>query len=250
MVAMLTKTGVRVEIKDGDKGTFVAMFSAFNVKDHDGDVTVPGAFEDGAKMPVSAYGHSSWEGALPVGVAKIKTTDSEAQAHGQFFLDTQTGLDTFTTVKALSSEGLGEWSYGYDATKRSFGEWPKEGDGPKDQVRFLEQLKVHEVSPVLRGAGIGTHTVSAKGGLIMATLQDILKEMDEDKYKQLFEESLRGLPVDRVIALLPTKVVAEISDRAIKQLGETSDVDEHGDTVLVDYLEFQKYLLLTSRNER
>lgn len=153
------KTLSRFEIKDADKGEVVAIFSTFNVIDHDGDVTPPGAFDDGAKTTISAYNHASWGGALPVGDGVIKTTDTEAQLHGQFYMDTAHGRDTFVTVKRRSAAGLQEWSYGYDATKYSFGEHGE----PPQRVRFLEKLLVHEVSPVLLGAGIGTHTLSTKG---------------------------------------------------------------------------------------
>ncbi|MEU8379771.1 HK97 family phage prohead protease [Streptosporangium sp. NPDC048865] len=146
--------GLRVEIKDEDRGEVTAIFSTFNVEDSDGDVTVPGAFEDGAKMPLSAYGHASWAGALPVGKGGIRTTKTEAILEGAFFMDTAHGLDTFKTVKQLAE--LGQWSYGYDPVKFSYGE--HEGK----RVRFLEGLKVHEVSPVLLGAGVGTRTLGAK----------------------------------------------------------------------------------------
>ncbi|GGK32107.1 hypothetical protein GCM10010124_26070 [Pilimelia terevasa] len=147
---------LRVEVKDADRGEFAAIFSTFDVVDHDRDVTKVGAFTDGAPVRVSAYGHAIWGGALPVGKGVIRTTGREAIAEGAFFLDTAAGRDTFTVVKELGD--LQEWSYGYDATKFSFGEV----DGK--QVRFLEELKVHEVSPVLLGAGVGTRTLSAKSG--------------------------------------------------------------------------------------
>jgi hypothetical protein len=149
---------LRVEIKDADKGQVVAIFSTFNTVDHDGDVTTPGAFTDGAKTRISAYNHTSWGGVLPVGDGSIKVTPNEAQLHGQFYMDTQHGGDTFKIVKRQSEAGLQEWSYGYDVTKNSFGEF---GDPPR-RVQFLEGLKVHEVSPVLLGAGIGTRTLATK----------------------------------------------------------------------------------------
>lgn len=150
----------RVEIKDADKGQVDLVFATYNVVDKDGDVQVPGTFEDGAKAAVSAYGHTSWEGKLPVGVATIKTTRSEAQAQAQFFMDTQHGADTFSTVKQLHAAGLGDWSYGYDVLKHSFGEF---GEQPNvRRVRFLEKQRVNEVSPVLVGAGINTRTLRAK----------------------------------------------------------------------------------------
>lgn len=147
---------LRVEIKDADRGEVTAIFSTFNVIDSDSDVTRPGAFEDGAEVPISAYGHTSWQGALPVGKAVIRQTDTQAILEGRFFMNTAAGRDTFTTVKELG--GLGQWSYGFDIVRHSFGEF----DGR--QVRFLEEVRVHEVSPVLVGAGVGVRTLSAKSG--------------------------------------------------------------------------------------
>jgi len=147
---------LRVEIKDEAQGLVRAVFATFNKIDSHGDVTPPGAFTDGEEMPISAYGHMSWEGALPVGKGRIRQTSKEAIFEGQFFMETQAGRDTFTTVKELGS--LGQWSYGYDALEYSFGEH----DGKR--VRFLNKLKVHEVSPVLIGAGVNTRTLAAKSG--------------------------------------------------------------------------------------
>ncbi|MFF5445486.1 HK97 family phage prohead protease [Streptomyces sp. NPDC012888] len=153
---MDTKALGRVEIKDADKGTVKAVFSTFDVIDHDGDVTAPGAIEDGALVRISAYGHASWGGALPVGKGVVRIKGSEAILEGQFFMDTTHGRDTFETVKQLSEDGLQEWSYGFDVLDAE----PVERDGRS--VRLLKRLKVHEVSPVLLGAGINTRTLAAK----------------------------------------------------------------------------------------
>lgn len=146
----------RVEIKSADRGEVSAVFSTFNVKDMDGDVTLPGAFEDGAAVVVSSYNHASWGGARPVGKGKIRTTKSEAILDSRFFLDTADGKETFTVVKALAESGLGEWSYGYDVLEAESGTF-----GGED-VQFLKKLKVFEVSPVLRGAGVNTRTLAVK----------------------------------------------------------------------------------------
>jgi HK97 family phage prohead protease len=147
---------LRVELKDADedKGIVSAVFSTFNVKDKDGDVTKPGAFESGAEVLISAYQHQSWGGALPVGKGTISANRKEATFNGQFFMDTQGGADTFKVVKAAGA--LMEWSYGFDPVEYKFGE--HEGE----RVRFLLKQKVHEVSPVLIGAGENTRTLSAK----------------------------------------------------------------------------------------
>ena len=152
---MITKRLGQVEIKDADKGEVSAVFSRFDVIDKDGDVTVPEALEDGAPVRISAYGHKSWEGLLPVGKGVIRTTDTEAILEGRFFLNTTAGRDTFETVKEMGD--LQEWSYGFDIVKHSF----EERDGK--QIRVLEKARVHEVSPVLLGAGVDTRTLAVKG---------------------------------------------------------------------------------------
>lgn len=154
---MIKKALGRVTVKDADQGLVTAVFSTFNVVDADGDVTVPGAFDDGAEWMISAYGHKSWEGALPVGKGVVRATDTEATLEGQFFMDTQGGRETFLVVKNMGD--LQEWSYSCQPDKYSYGEF--EGK----QVRFLEHIAPGgEVSPVIKGAGIGTRTTAVKSG--------------------------------------------------------------------------------------
>lgn len=152
---MTTKSFAGVQVKDADRGEFTAVFSTFNVIDKDGDVTLPGAFEDGTEVRISAYGHTSWGGMLPVGKGVVRSNETEAWVEGQFFMDTTHGRDTFHTVKAMG--GLQEWSYSVHPTKNSFGEF----DGQR--VQFLEKMKgPQEVSPVLAGAGENTRTLTIK----------------------------------------------------------------------------------------
>jgi len=164
----------RIEIKNVDKGEVSAVFSTFNVLDSDNDVTLPGAFDEGAEVPISAYGHASWQGALPVGIAKIRQTDSEAVFDGHFFMDIPAARDTFLTVKRLHEKGLGQWSYGYDPVEWHVGEW----EGRK--ARFLVKLAAHEVSPVLQGAGVGVRTLSAKALLLGVTPQEVVASLTAD----------------------------------------------------------------------
>lgn len=150
------KTLHSVEIKDADKGQVTAVFSTLGVKDSDGDVTLKGAFTDGAPVVISAYGHKSWEGELPLGHGTIRETKNEAVLEGQFLMNTAHGRDAFETVKALSDAGLQEWSYSLENIKAHRGKH----DG--EDVRFIDAVEVKEVSPVLRGAGVNTRTLVAK----------------------------------------------------------------------------------------
>lgn len=153
---MDSKSLSSVQIKNADEGRVEAVFSTFGVVDHDGDITEPGAFENGAKVLISAYNHKSWDGALPVGTGRIEVTPLGAVMKGQFFMNTQQGRDTFETLKSLHQEGLGEWSYGFTVDDSE----QVEVEGKS--VRKIKKLSVFEVSPVLKGAGIGTRTTSVK----------------------------------------------------------------------------------------
>lgn len=148
------RKSLQVEFKATVEGEFRAIFSSFDVIDHDGDVTKPGAFEEGQEVKVASWGHD-W-GDLPVGKGIIHSDEKKAWIDGQFFLDTTSGLDTYTTVKNLGN--LQEWSYGFHPVKWEMGEFEEQ------EVRFLKKVAVHEVSPVMLGAGLGTRTVSIKAG--------------------------------------------------------------------------------------
>lgn len=164
---------LRFEVKDAEKGIIEAVFSTFGVKDLDGDVTLPDAFEEGAAVAISAYGHGSWMGAKPIGRGTIHVEKTRATMAGQLFLDTTDGLETFRVIKGMGE--LQEYSYGYDVLKT--GEITEEmrQSGVR---RVLAKLKVFEVSPVLLGAGIGTQTLGAKAAEEEAAA---LREMEESK---------------------------------------------------------------------
>src|SRR2546428_295846 len=99
-------------IKSEARGEVEAVFATFNVKDKDGDWTLPGAFTDGAEVLIGAYGHSSWGGQLPVGKGTIRTTAKDARLQGKFFLDIPSGHDHFIVARELRARQ--QWSYGFD----------------------------------------------------------------------------------------------------------------------------------------
>lgn len=150
------KTFVPAELKLDAQGYIEAAFAQLNVVDHDGDVTRPGAFPL-KDVPMSSYNHTSWDGALPVGKGSISERGDWAVFTGQFFMNTTHGRDAFETIKALGD--LAQYSYGYDVTDGG----PAVFEGKS--VRELRKLDVFEVSPVLMGAGLGTHTLAIKSGV-------------------------------------------------------------------------------------
>lgn len=141
---------------DEHAGTVECVFATLNVVDSDGDVTVPGAFTEGQAVAISQYGHSVWEkGFPPVGRGTIHVVGAEAIMRGQFFMDMPEARSAFLSVKGMGE--IQQWSYGFTTDLAEFGEFQGQG------VKFLRSVTVFEVSPVLRAAGVGTGTRSAKG---------------------------------------------------------------------------------------
>ncbi len=220
-----TKALKGLKITDADKGLVTAVFSTFNVKDHDGDVTLPGAFADGAEVRISAYNHKSWEGALPVGKATIHQDDDKAWFEGEFFLDTQAGSETFKVIKGLGD--LQEYSYGFDVLEAE----PGVHDG--ENVQVLKRVKVHEVSPVLLGAGIGTRTLAVKGRdmkfaehieSVVTDVTEVLDRAEEVKTLRASQGKAIGQASVDALAELDTQI-KRLSEVLTSEPSETTQVD-------------------------
>lgn len=147
-----TKT---LEIKAaGDEGAFEAVIATMDVVDSDGDIVLPGSLDGKIAPLVPAHNQSS----VPLGKAQIEEKGNQAIAKGQFNLEVGPALDWFKAIKFDIANGpaLQEWSWGYFPIDASF----EQRDGV--EVRLLKDIDVHEISPVLRGASVGTRTISAK----------------------------------------------------------------------------------------
>lgn len=156
-----------LELKSGaddPEGSFRAVFSKFGVIDHDGDVTLPGAFQKGQKVPLAGVGHN-WDTPV-IGVGTINYDAEKAWIDGQFNLKMQNGREHYESVKFSHEHGVNqEYSYAYDVTKKAkLNDYP-EYAGAK---RILEKLDPKEVSQVLLGAGIGTGTLDVKSAVKIA----------------------------------------------------------------------------------
>jgi hypothetical protein len=211
-----------LELKAGaDEGTFKATIATFNVVDKDGDVTFPGAFPVGKEIPISAYGHQSWYGELPVGKGVIGADEKSAWVEGKFFTDTTPGADTYKTAKNLGP--LMEWSYGYD---------PTESVGPDDArlaghaeyagaARGLVKVTPFEASPVLLGAGVMTGTEWVKS----------MKSPFSDQAEQVLATVEAWFKRSRELAALRQKEGRVLSESNRARLASLADAL---DTVLGD----------------
>jgi hypothetical protein len=122
---------------DTETGEFEATFATLRVKDHHGDVTLPGAFTNGQAVIVEGWNHDY---SIPAGAGVIHADEERAWVEGRFFLDTQAGRENYRTVKNL---GNAEWSYTFDILQGEPGEWNGE------QVRLLKVSR--------RGGGVPCH---------------------------------------------------------------------------------------------
>lgn len=141
-----------------DNGQVSAVFSVFNQVDSDNDVVLPNAIKSGYgdKGVVMCWGHD-WKHII--GKGKIIQDDDKAIFKGQFNLNTQAGKEAYETVKAMSD--LQQWSFGFEVKDSEVGMFTKDS-GEQQEVRYLKDLKVWEVSPVMVGANQNTFTVAIK----------------------------------------------------------------------------------------
>lgn len=125
------------------------------VVDHQGDAYDPGAFGPaGQKVLLSPWNHSSYAsgGAPPVGAGVIREVGTEAIFTGELWLKMSAARDVHHVLLQRGTDQ--EWSYVLGVTK---GRMNRRGEPPG---HYIQSLVAWEASPVWRGAGIGTHTVS------------------------------------------------------------------------------------------
>lgn len=195
----------RGNFKAGEAGSFIAVFSRLGVVDRQGDVTEVGAFTEGEAVRIAQWGHN-WASPA-VGKGTIHSDSREAWVQGQFFLNTTAGRETYETVKGLGS--LQEWSYGYEVLRSRPGTF----EGKK--VRFLQKLRVIEVSPVMEGAGIGTRTTAIKSADLNPTsayAQIVALELELEGAKPPVPRTPGELKAALVDLAGPSTILAQIQE--------------------------------------
>jgi HK97 family phage prohead protease len=169
-----------LSIKDSgeEKGSVEAVFSVYNNQDSDGDVVLPGAVKSGFKdnqVPM-VFAHK-WD--QPIGKGTITEGEDSAVFKGSFFMETEAGKEAYNLVKSMGD--LQQWSFGFRVNDSEMGKLKKDGEEEAD-VRYLKDLTVYEVSPVLVGANQETYTLAIKTG------EDTVYEKKESKEPAAFME--------------------------------------------------------------
>lgn len=169
---------IDIELKD-DSGQVEAVFSIFNSLDSDGDVVMPGAVKSGFKNnQVPMVWSHKWD--MPIGKGTIAQDDDKAVFKGEFFMDTESGREAYNLVKNMGD--MQQWSFGYKVNDSDFGK-AKDKGGEDTNARYLKDLTVYEVSPVLVGANQDTYTLAIKSNT------ELLKEIADVKGDEKEEQS-------------------------------------------------------------
>ena len=181
---------VEFKTTDDEKGNVEAVFSVFNNLDSDGDVVLPGAIKSGFKddqVPM-VFAHK-WD--QPIGKGKIVQEDDKAVFKGKFFMGTEAGKEAYNLAKEMGD--LQEWSFGFRINDYEVAEFQKDGESVGD-VRYLKDLEVYEVSPVLVGANRETYTLAIKSGeeAIYESSSEEKAANDEDIFDNEEDAKKRG----------------------------------------------------------
>ena len=142
-----------------EEGQGQAIIATLNVEDHDGDVILPGAI--GKEQHASILPAHN-RGAASMGKAIVREVGNHLIADFMFNLDPdhKTAREWHSSLKFDKENGVPvqEWSFALVNMKTEQGPF-----GESDRrVNFIKSFEIPEVSPVLRGASIGTGTLSIK----------------------------------------------------------------------------------------
>ncbi len=159
-----------------DAGRGLARIATLSSVDHDGDTYAKGAFggQDGEQWVSILPAHD--RKAMPLGKARVYEDGDAAYAELYLNLNTEAGRNWHQTLKFDLEKGrsVQEWSYGFGVVDFAM----EHRDGKK--VRVLKKLDIHEVSPVLRGAGKGTRTLTMKSHDDLGSrLETLINEISE-----------------------------------------------------------------------
>lgn len=158
----MQRKSLAIEAMD-DTGKGLARLGSLSEVDHDGDTYQPGAFmwKGSEGQWCSILPCHDWR-AMPLGKARVYEEGDEIFAELRLNLGCQAGKDWHAALLFDLAQGksVQEWSYGFNTLEADY---LVRGD---TRVRLLKRQDVMEVSPVLRGAGVGTGTVALKNAAL------------------------------------------------------------------------------------
>ncbi|RVQ76124.1 HK97 family phage prohead protease [Sinorhizobium medicae] len=173
---MRTETkSLTVETMD-ESGHGLARIATLSAVDHDGDTYLPGAFawkQGGQWVPILPAHDRK---AMPFGKARVYEEGDGAFAELHLNLDAAAGREWHSALKFDLAKGVAvqEWSYGFNVIDQA----RETRDG--EPLRVLKRLDVHEISTVVRGAGVGTGTLAMKSrGSFAGQIEAVIAEIED-----------------------------------------------------------------------
>ena len=136
--------------EDAPGGYLKAVFCWFGEEDKDGDIIHAGAVGN-QNVWLSAFGHTSWRGELPIGKGRVYEEGNKAVFEGHFNMAYDKAADTYSTMEFAPE--LMEFSWGFDITEYTYTD---NGGSAWDRTLNIYKTTIYEVSPVLVGAGNNT----------------------------------------------------------------------------------------------
>ena len=149
------KTFSAKDFSVSEEGYFEAVVATLDSIDHDREIIRSGAIGEKSVL-IAGYGHNY--GVLPTGVGKLREADGQVRLSASLNMKSGIGRDTYEIIKMVNeADGIEqEFSLGFYPvqTKNEI------IDG--ESIVVFNKIDPFEVSPVMRGASLGTKLIDIK----------------------------------------------------------------------------------------
>ena len=165
---------------DDSQGIVEAYVNTMGVKDHDGDIINPEAFNNSirSRLPIPVLsGHDQSEIIGKVLFAQpeqIEGPEHRLFARMQMNMDTEAGRDAYSNI---AGHYVREWSVGFNIPGNDAISYERDG---ADSTRTILELDWVEVSSVVRGASPSTMTIAAKSETETVTMPEVVPDEEPE----------------------------------------------------------------------
>ena len=165
---------------DDSQGIVEAYVNTMGVKDHDGDIITPEAFNNSirSRLPIPVLsGHDQSEIIGKVLFAQpeqIEGPEHRLFARMQMNMDTEAGRDAYSNI---AGHYVREWSVGFNIPGNDAIAYDRDG---ADSTRTIMELDWVEVSSVVRGASPSTMTIAAKSETETVTMPEVVPDVETE----------------------------------------------------------------------
>jgi len=165
---------------DDSQGIVEAYVNTMGIKDHDGDIINPEAFNNSirSRLPIPVLsGHDQSEIIGKVLFAQpeqIEGPEHRLFARMQMNMDTEAGRDAYSNI---AGHYVREWSVGFNIPGNDAIAYDRDG---ADSTRTIMELDWVEVSSVVRGASPSTMTIAAKSETETVTMPEVVPDVETE----------------------------------------------------------------------